>query len=179
MIQKKEDLERFYAKPDPWSYEANPHDERRRSEILAVVPKCDSILDVGCGDGFITFSLNSREIVGIDISENAIAIAKERAEKSQRSNISFKACSIFSMSKELKRQSFDLIIITGVLYPQYIGGAMSLVRMEIDKLMKPGGYLLSVHINEWNPPEFNYTAVENSFYPYREFTHKLVLYKKL
>ncbi|MBE3040849.1 MAG: class I SAM-dependent methyltransferase [Chloroflexi bacterium] len=55
-------------------YEGNPA-ERLRARVIAslIDPEVDSILDVGCGNGFITKHLRARRVVGLDPSPEALA----------------------------------------------------------------------------------------------------------
>ena len=69
-------------------------------------------------------------------------------------------------------------MITGVLYPQYIGESKSLVYRIIDDLLAPDGILISVHINEWYSARFPYLRLKESYYSYREYTHLLETYVK-
>jgi hypothetical protein len=73
---------------------------------------------------------------------------------------------------------FDLVVITGVLYPQYIGEGQRLVYTIIDDLLEAGGHLVSAHIAEWYQCRFPYISVTREYYRYREFSHVLEVYIK-
>ncbi|MBP8718917.1 MAG: class I SAM-dependent methyltransferase [Candidatus Atribacteria bacterium] len=175
MIQTKEEIEKWYSKDDPWEYEDNPDDLKRKDILLAEIPKrvYENVLDIGCGHGFITRDLPGERILGIDISEEAIRKAKNYENK----RLKFFCGSIFELHK-LFSESYDLIIITGVLYPQYIGDSSNLVYMTIDRLLKDNGILISVHIDEWYKCKFPYLVLKEYYYNYREYTHKLEIYVK-
>lgn len=71
------------------------------------------ILDIGSGSGNISLSLakNLKEafVTGIDISENAINLAKENAELNKINNVEFKLFDV--MSEEIfQLDKFDLIV---------------------------------------------------------------------
>jgi SAM-dependent methyltransferase len=181
MLQDKSELNVLYSNPDPWGYYSNPDDLRRKSELLAVIPNKTPLrtLDVGCGNGFVTFSLPGREVVGVDISDRAISAARASLVAGHdQSRFLFLAASIFDLERVFPRNAFDLIIITGVLYDQYIGGARSVARLAVDELLVPGGHLVTCHIEAWYRPFFFYTTIDQCRYPYRNHTHLLQVMRK-
>ncbi|EDX86544.1 Methyltransferase domain family [Synechococcus sp. PCC 7335] len=96
------------------------------------------ILDAGCGTGVSTeylVHLNPEaEVVGIDLSAGAIAVAKERCQRSGADRASFYNTSIYDV--EQIPGKFDLINCVGVLHhlPDPIRGIQALA-----KKLKPGG----------------------------------------
>ena len=179
-VQATAELEAHYNEPDPWGYERNPDDARRRNELLSLLPTVpfQRVLDIGCGDGFVTFSLPGDQIVGVDLSEKAIKWAGAKAERREDSErFRFVQSSFFDLPSQDLGQ-FDLIVITGLLYPQYIGKGAVFARMVIDYALRPGGFLVSCHIENWSPPRFSYNLVDIIKYPYRDYTHVLEVLKK-
>jgi predicted TPR repeat methyltransferase len=178
-LQPLEELERWWEKPDPWDYEKNPEDINRRAMLLASLPKKKyaRILDIGCGNGFVTNRLPGEEIIGIDISANAI----KHANKNKPSHIQYFQSSLFQLSEisYLKDSQYDLIVITGVLYPQYIGESNRLVYLIIDNFLRVYGDLVCCHIEDWYTSRFPYVTISRDFYPYREYIHLLEVYRKL
>lgn len=174
MLQKIDDIEKWHSKEDPWGYNTNKFDVIRKEILLNAIPKRDfkNVLDIGCGQGFITKDLPGLNVYGIDISESAINFAKKLIP-----NVNFLQGSIFDIDS-LIDEEFDLIVITGVLYQQYIGDSSSLIYILIDKILKKGGVLISVHIDEWYSSCFPYFKIHQIFYDYREFTHNLEMYSK-
>jgi 2-polyprenyl-3-methyl-5-hydroxy-6-metoxy-1,4-benzoquinol methylase len=177
MIQPLEELENWQKKQDPWSYKNNPEDEKRKDILLSEIPqkKYLKVLDIGCGQGYITKCLPGKLIVGTDISEEAIKIAQKNIKKE---NIKFIQNDIFKLDQKFPNDKFDLIIITGVLYPQYIGKSSTLIYKIIDKVLNKNGILISVHINDWYISHFPYLLLKEYYYNYREFVHKLEIYTK-
>lgn len=176
-LQPLSELEKWWEKPDPWEYESTADDINRRAMILSVLPqkKYKKILDIGCGNGFVTQRLPGEEIVGVDISANAI----RHAQTAGLAHIRYYPYSLFDLPDLHWTQSFDLIVITGVLYPQYIGKSQRLVYTILDELLSPGGDLVSCHIDEWYESRFPYCILRREYYPYREYIHLLEVYKKI
>lgn len=161
-----------YRNPDPWKFETRPIDNLRRAILLSVIPKrgYEAALDIGCGNGFVSGRLPGKRVMGVDVSKNAIKWASEKHPK-----VDFRTASVFDLEGLGK---FDLIVATGVLYPQYIGDSAGLIYLIMDDLLEPGGILVSCHIDEWYTLRFPYTTIHREYYPYREYTHLLEVYQK-
>ena len=175
MIHKLSDLEKWHKKKDPWNYENKTHDFKRKQILMSEIPQktYNNVLDIGCGQGFITQDLPGDCVFGVDISHQAINFAKEK----ERDNLKFFQGSIFEIDKFFNVE-FDLIVITGVLYKQYIGKSNALIYLLIDKLLSENGVLISVHINEWYYSQFPYLKIKQIYYPYRTYNHTLEIYTK-
>lgn len=178
VLQPVNELEKWWEKADPWDYENNPDDLNRRAMLLSVIPQrqYQKTLDIGCGNGFVTVRLPGKRITGIDISKNAIEHAIKRSGDS--GHISYQQNSFFDIPQLGWSGSFDLVVITGVLYPQYIGSSMNLAYILIDDLLKTGGVLVSCHIDEWYSCRFPYVTLSRDCYPYKEYNHILEVYQK-
>lgn len=178
VLQPINELEKWWEDSDPWKYEKNPDDLNRRAMLLSVLPRrqYQRILDVGCGNGFVTERLPGEEIIGIDVSKNAIAHAQKRSKDLK--HIKYLQYSLFDLPYLGWSDSFDLIVITGVLYPQYIGKSEKLSYIIIDGLLKSGGHLVSCHIDEWYICRFPYVTLVREYYPYREYNHIIEVYLK-
>ena len=179
-VQTKAEIEGLYSTEDPWQYDSTPDDAERRARLLSAIPirRYRRTLDVGCGNGFLTVHLPGRKVIGCDLSEAAINWARKRvAEGSDNERFTFFASSIFELTPE-KQGTFDLIVITGALYPQHIGSSWSLVNGIIDRLLEPGGILATCHISEWCRHRFPYLRIDQAYYPYREYIHCLEVFIK-
>ena len=99
------------------------------------------VLDLGCGTGYPSILAaqavgNRGAVVGLDLSENMLAVAKRKAEESGATNISFHAKDVTSLSYD--SASFDAVISRFCLmFLPDIHGAMK----EISRVLKSGGYL--------------------------------------
>jgi len=103
MKRDKEYLEKFYSTPDPWGYQKNKDDIKRKKIILKKIDgKFKRALDIGCGEGWITKDLPADMIYGYEISDNAC----KRFPKNVKRILEPKG-------------KYDLIIATGVLYEHY------------------------------------------------------------
>jgi SAM-dependent methyltransferase len=98
------------------------------------------ILDAGCGTGVGTeylVHLNpDAQVVGLDLSTGALAVAKERCRRSGADRVSFHNLSIYDVDQI--PGEFDLINCVGVLHhmPDPIRGIQALAGK-----LKPGGIL--------------------------------------
>lgn len=174
--QTRNNIEGFYAKDDPWGYFSNEDDALRKQILLAELAAHDlsSALDIGCGNGFITESIPARSVLGVDLSAAAIDEANRR---NRLASVAYRSGSLFDLpSMGLGR--YSAVIITGVLYEQYIGKSLPLVYRLIDEVMEPGGLLFSVHIDSWYLARFPYPRIRELRYRYRSYTHLLEVYRK-
>jgi release factor glutamine methyltransferase len=74
-----------------------------------------NILDIGTGSGALALALANNfslgEILGIDISPEAIEVAKENAKRNKINNIEFSVVNILDISeKNIIKQKYDLIV---------------------------------------------------------------------
>lgn len=174
--QSKAEIEKDYENGDPWGYFNNEHDALRKqillSELSSFTPS--RVLDIGCGNGFITESIQAREIIGVDISSSAIEEAQRRSSSGR---IEYRCLSLYELpAAGLK--DFDCVMVTGVLYEQYIGKSFPLIYRIIDSLLRPEGILVSVHIDSWYMARFPYSVIRTARYKYRKYDHRLEIYRK-
>ena len=125
----------------------------------------------------MTQSLPGDLVIGCDISEQAIAWAQKRAADLTDKKIRFFARSIFDLHT-LNLEPFDLVLITGVLYSQYIADSSSFVHLVFGQLLKKGGILVTCHIQQWYICPFPYMLLDKHLYAYREYTHALEVFQK-
>jgi len=98
--------------------------------------KTIKILDAGCGTGYVAEVLNKlnyKNIIGIDFSEEMLAIA--RSKKIYKKLI----CQSLNEKIELRSKQFELIICTGVLTSGHVGPS---ALNELVRLLKPQGFLV-------------------------------------
>lgn len=175
MIQPLNKLEKWFSKKDPWGYETSQEDIKRKNILLSEIPerKYENVLDIGCGHGFITRELPGEKVTGIDISKKAI----QQAKKNENRRLIFQCVTLFDLPQSLNSQ-YDLIIITGVLYPQYIGKSLNLVYSIISDILVDSGILITVHIDTWYTGRFPFLLMQEYLYDYHEYVHRLEVYIK-
>jgi SAM-dependent methyltransferase len=179
-VQSQAELDEFWQTEDPWGFRTNKHDAVRVAELLAALPErtIDRTLDIGCGDGFLTFHLPGKEVVGIELAERALGWARKTADsRPDGTRFRFVTGSIFDLPL-LDLGRFDLIAITGVLYPQYIGDAFSVIDAAIQESLAENGILVTAHIREWYAHGFSLLRLHRRRYRYREYEHLLEVYSR-
>ena len=115
--------------------------ENKVANYLTDVSKDKVILDAGCGTGKFLKSLetNSKQYIGIDLSENQLSKAKI---KSSNSNSNF-ICSDLS-NIPLKDKSIDLIVASWVLGTITNINERNNVLNELKRVLKNNGQILLI-----------------------------------
>ena len=144
------------------------------------------ILDIGCNDGLKTifYAINNpkSQIIGIDIAENPLNIAKEKSDRNKCKNVRFFKKNF--LNKPI-RHKFDIIILDHVLhelFDNYAGKLKSYLR----PLMNDGGLMITsltpsdmeYHKFEWNHqmPSEGLIQIEERIIPYFRFKEKKEAY---
>lgn len=155
-MQTKEELENWYAIPDPWMYLETPDDLNRKNIILDFLPTdYQRALDIGCGEGFITADLPAVDIHGIEISDNAARRLP---------------WNVLRVSEPVGL--YDLVMTTGTLYSQYD-------HKKIAEWIKKSAcrHILIGGIKEWLVPYDFGKLIKETEFAYREYTQRLMLYE--
>ena len=111
--------------------------------IDAAVPKSGTILEVGCGQGVLAQVLHrlspNRTIVGCDLSESRIAVARRVAQLAGTDALSFHVADMCQMP--FAAAQFDAAVMAEVLY--LIPYTLQEVALcELARVLKPGGILV-------------------------------------
>jgi 2-polyprenyl-3-methyl-5-hydroxy-6-metoxy-1,4-benzoquinol methylase len=119
---------------------------------LMSLHECLRILEVGCGCGTesLWFAQQGASVVGIDLSEPRLSVARERAHYLQDKlscalDVQFQNTSLFTLQQ---RAEFDLIWMEQAFHhiePR------SEVPDVLHRLLRPGGYVVIAEANGWNP----------------------------
>ncbi len=108
-----------------------------------------NVLEIGCGDGKWSYAYflaqQGSRVVGIDISDVAVAQAAERISASATGTIRFLAMNAENL--EFPDQMFDLVIGQAVIHHLDLNRAYS----EIARVLKPGGSAIFVEPLGGNP----------------------------
>ncbi len=148
-MNDKEVFEKVYEKPlkAVWTEKEPPIELAELVENKKINP-C-KVIDIGCGEGFYSIYLASKgfEVLGIDISENAINYAKENAKKAGV-KVKFKVMDLYELS-EIKEQ-FDFVLEWGILH------CIPFEKREkyaerVSKLLNDNGKYLSTCFNIQDP----------------------------
>ncbi len=108
MRQTKEQLETWYAQPDPWGYKASEADQFRLAKFLEVIHQFGpykKLLDIGAGEGFLTSQYPVPVLHGYELSDAAAARFPANVHR---------AGGQFQVDND-----YDLVVATGVFYEQY------------------------------------------------------------
>ncbi len=99
-------------------------------EFVHGLPRCDRVLDVGCGDGRVTAELPCRQITGADVS----AVALERAARRlpQATFVQFTPDDALPLGDS----EFDLVLCVHTL--EHVRD-VQLLLSEIRRVLRPGG----------------------------------------
>lgn len=106
---------------------------RRTQELIADLPKGSRILDIGCGDGTFGASLKDAGMTvhGCDISESAIALAKERLDGATVIDVESDGLSVLG--------SFDVVIAGEVIEHLF---KPDVFLKNIQHILAPAGSLI-------------------------------------
>ncbi|ETF03620.1 hypothetical protein W822_05655 [Advenella kashmirensis W13003] len=101
--------------PDPWRFLTSEYEQNKYAATLAALPqkRYRCAIEAGCSIGVLTEKLSSRcgQVIGLDISGVAIALA--RARSTQANQVRFiQAC----LPDEWPDVSADLIVLSEILY---------------------------------------------------------------
>lgn len=144
-----------------WEYQKNIGSNSYHSKYVKIkfqkhISKEDTVLDFGCGGGFILNELNCKSKYGIEINSSAIVQAKKFG------------ISISSDFKTLKNDFFDVIISNSAL--EHIINPADILK-ECFRVLKPGGKIIfsvpheelsfsfkkgdiNQHLYTWSPMSF-------------------------
>ena len=132
----------------------------------AMKPLCPGarVLDCFCHNG--SFSLHAAKygaesVLGVDISEEALEVARENARINNLQNVTFEAHNCFDLLRELDEahQRFDLVILDPPAFTKNKAAVQAAIRgyKEINlrglKLTRPGGFLVTCSCSQHILPE--------------------------
>lgn len=132
-----------------------------RQESVALAPE-GRILDIGCGDGALTsmLSKNSREVIGLDISMEAI----KRAKVHQSTNLTF---SVHNIERDPLEGGNSLIICEDVLYYIPFVSMKKVAKKLLDALIEGGILLVIDYLPEDIETRYYYQLLSRYLTPIR------------
>ncbi len=129
-------------------------DQKENRAALKPICKDAKVLDCFCHNG--SFSLHAakfgaKSVLGVDISEEALVVARENAAKNNLTNVTFEAHNCFDHLRELTdaNEQFDVVILDPPAFTKNKAALQSALRgyKEINlrglKLVRPGGFLVT------------------------------------
>ena len=129
-------------------------DQKQNRAGLEQFCKGAKVLDCFCHNG--SFSLHAakfgaKSVLGVDISEDALVVARENARRNGLDNVTFEAHNCFDHLRELTDagEKFDVVILDPPAFTKSKNTVPSALRgyKEINlrglKLVRPGGYLVT------------------------------------
>lgn len=116
-----------------------------------------TIVDVGCGGGILTEALarkGAKRVLGVDLAEKSLSVAKLHALESQLSNLAYETISAEALA-EREPGHFDVVTCMEML--EHVPDPEAIVR-ACAAMAKPGGWLFFSTINR-NPKSWLYAIV--------------------
>ena len=128
---------------DPNKYRTREDLDRQASwwahKLDAEMPFEADVLEAGCGTGQLAcfLGLKGRRVLGVDYSQQSLALAEMLRDRMRLTNVRFQRENLLELS--LADKSFDYVFCNGVLHhtSDPYGGFRQLVRIT-----RPGGFLV-------------------------------------
>jgi ubiquinone/menaquinone biosynthesis C-methylase UbiE len=143
-------------------------DEQRIARLveMAELAGGERVLDVATGPGYIAeaFAERAREVVGIDLTDAMLAIARERTSQRELKNISFRKGDVRALP--FVDAMFDVVVCRYALHHVEQPGA---VLQEMARVCRAGGTVLVEDLFASEHPER--AAYQNRFEILRDSAH--------
>lgn len=129
-----------------------------------LVQEGDQVLDFGCGNGTLLLVSGIRgatKMVGIDLSEAGIRLARERADQ-VIGDYTFHAGGV-EVLKGLSSESFDGVILSNILDNMTPDDATTTL-IQMHRLLRPGGRMmwkLNAHLTEAEITQYDIQVIED------------------
>jgi SAM-dependent methyltransferase len=137
------------ADPDPFGLHTRRYEQRKRSIVLAMLPRpaYHRVFEPGCSAGAFTIELARRcdTVVAFDLSPAAVARAKEYLRAAGISNVRLE---VGTVPERWPSVRVDLLVL-GELGYYLDAGRLERVVASSAASLEPGGHLLAVH---WRLP---------------------------
>jgi SAM-dependent methyltransferase len=139
-VRKASSLHDMARHPDEGYYAAQYLHWIRKTALPRLAGRDVVALDLGCGQGRLAIVLAEvcKNMVGVDLTPEVIARAKEYALEAGRKNIDFVVADALSYAQKQASGTFDLILLTEVTFflPEYRE-----VLKEMHRILKLGGVI--------------------------------------
>ena len=137
-------FEDLYAEsPDPWNFETSSYERRKYERTLESLEgqRFRRAFEAGSSIGVFTAMLAPYcdELLAVDASERAVAIARERLAGEEHVRVERR-----TLPEETPEGPFDLVVASEVLYYWPREVVLEALR-RFENILAPGGLLLAVH----------------------------------
>lgn len=152
--EQKEVWNRFSHGWDKWNDITMDFLKPMGDEIISLIEAGgnDVVLDIASGTGepglTIATQLNGGKVIGTDLSEGMLEVAKEKAKQRGIQNFETQVCDVCELP--FKDNSFDAV---SCRFGFMFFSDMELAAKEIARVLKPGGKIAT---SVWNAPEKNF-----------------------
>jgi 2-polyprenyl-3-methyl-5-hydroxy-6-metoxy-1,4-benzoquinol methylase len=104
--------------------------------------KNGTLLDVGCGNGWIStfFAKLGMNVIGIDFSQEQINSAIENQSKSNLNTLQFRCADIVNLDETQYKDHFDSIIVNAFLH-HLPNAEIAQIMHKLETMLRPGGKL--------------------------------------
>lgn len=152
----------------------------QKENRAAIAPLCHdaSVLDCFCHNG--SFALHAakygaKDVLGIDISEDALVVARENARINDLDNVHFEAHNVFDLLRQYQTEGkkFDVIILDPPAFTKSRKMLESAKRGYKDinlramKLVRDGGFLISCSCSQHVTPDIFMDILREAAYETR------------
>ena len=138
--------ELYAQKSDPWDFETSAYEAGKYEETVAALPRgrYSRALEIGCSIGVLTARLSQKceSLIGLDVSEQALAKARARCEKLP--GVRFERRMV---PNEFPAGAFDLVVVSEVGY-YWSDEDFDRVKSLVAEHQATGSHLILVH---WLP----------------------------
>jgi 23S rRNA (cytosine1962-C5)-methyltransferase len=146
-------------------------DQRDNRRAIEHIVKGADVLGAFCYTGTFEIhaaSYGAKHVLGLDISENAVAQARENAALNKLDNISFQAINAFDALKQWSKEDkkWDVVMLDPPSFTKSrenvqnaIGGYKE-INLRGMKLLKPGGFLVTSSCTNLVQPDVFYQTIE-------------------
>jgi SAM-dependent methyltransferase len=135
--------EKYRASRDPWNFSSSSYELNRYDEIMRLLDDriFNHAFEPGCSIGVLTERLagSCRQLLAMDISPTAVAMARQRCQ--EYSNVSIVEG---ALPDDLPRNTFDLIIFSEIGY-YFEQGVLTGLRDSLVKCLANQGLLVGLH----------------------------------
>lgn len=160
----RQEIAKFEALAEKWwdtTSEFRPLHDINPLRLNWITEKADgiadkNILDVGCGGGILAESMAKRgaRVLGIDMGEAPLSVARLHAEQQQVDNIEYRQIPVEELAQALP-QTFDVVTCMEML--EHVPDPASIVKACMT-LVKPGGHVFFSTINR-NPKSYLFAII--------------------